>query len=157
MQNCFKKYNYLSLSLVESLLKTRKQLLMDYYNLIGFKPQKKKIQAIDETTLINFCSHLLDYLSYGHFYVYTRILENCKSHFLKPKNSFIAKIICTLQNNTQYIMKLYDIYLCIIINDDNYLDFQNALSKVGEALTSRFILEDQLINRVNISQFIKSQ
>ncbi|WWO98665.1 MAG: Rsd/AlgQ family anti-sigma factor [Candidatus Dasytiphilus stammeri] len=132
--------------LLNTLLKPRKELLIAYYKIIGFKPHQEIFQAIDETALILFCSHLLDYLSYGHFYLYRRLLENLKSPLSKSKKFFIAKIFFALQKNTQLIMKLYDIYLCVTINDDNYLHFQKALSEVGEALASRFILEDKLIN-----------
>ncbi|WWO95269.1 MAG: hypothetical protein V6009_01895 [Candidatus Dasytiphilus stammeri] len=65
------------------------------------------------------------------------------SHVLQENNFCITKIIVALQNNTHCLRKLYDIYLCVSINDDNYLDFKKALSKVGEVLSSRFILEDQ--------------
>lgn len=74
MLNQLKKNITINQSIVDGLLKTRQRLLIAYYNLIGFKPHKKIYEVIDEKTITIFCSYLLDYLSSGHFYVYTRLL-----------------------------------------------------------------------------------
>ncbi|VAU69419.1 Regulator of sigma D [Klebsiella pneumoniae] len=53
-------------------------------------------------------------------------------------------------------MDYYDSALENAIDHDNYLEFQQALSDLGEALEERFTLEDKLIalvldNNLNIS------
>nr|VUD32347.1 Regulator of sigma D [Raoultella sp. NCTC 9187] len=50
-----------------------------------------------------------------------------------------------LEANTQQIMDYYDTCLENAIDHDNYLEFQQALSDIGEALEARFALEDKLI------------
>ena len=56
-----------------------------------------------------------------------------------------TKIYPQLQANTQQIMDYYDSCLENAIDHDNYLEFQQALSDIGEALEARFALEDSLI------------
>ena len=45
-------------------------------------------------------------------------------------------------------MDYYDSTLENAIDHDNYLEFQQALSDLGEALEERFTLEDKLISLV---------
>ncbi len=42
-------------------------------------------------------------------------------------------------------MDYYDSSLETAIDYDNYLEFQQVLSDIGEALEARFVLEDKLI------------
>ena len=53
----------------------RRQLLVTYYELIGMKPNKEALTALDEQALDAFCHRLVDYLSTGHFSVYERIIS----------------------------------------------------------------------------------
>ncbi|MCO7703982.1 Rsd/AlgQ family anti-sigma factor, partial [Pseudomonas aeruginosa] len=45
----------------------------------------------------------------------------------------------------QLIMDYYDSSLESAIDHDNFLEFQQVLSDLGEALEARFVLEDKLI------------
>ena len=56
-----------------------------------------------------------------------------------------SKLYPLLEANTQQIMDYYDSTLENAIDHDNYLEFQRALSDLGEALEERFTLEDKLI------------
>jgi regulator of sigma D len=84
----------------------------------------------------------VDYLSAGHFSIYERIVSE-----LEGENPLLAatKLYPQLESNTQQIMGLYDSSLEMAIDDDNCLEFQQALSTLGEALAARFALEDSLI------------
>ena len=95
----------------------------------------------------------MDYLSSGHFNIYERFIGE-----LEGDTPLLAatKIYPQLQANTQQIMDYYDSCLENAIDHDNYLEFQQALSDLGEALEERFTLEDKLIalvldNNLNIS------
>ncbi|MFJ5425118.1 Rsd/AlgQ family anti-sigma factor, partial [Enterobacter sp. CER55] len=59
-----------------------------------------------------------------------------------------SKLCPLLEANTQQIMDYYDSTLENAIDHDNYLEFQQALSDLGEALEERFTLEDKLISLV---------
>lgn len=139
--------------LVDRWLHVRKHLLVAYYNLVGIKPGKESYMRLNEKALDDFCQSLVDYLSDGHFNIYERIIREMEgsSPYLTA-----AKLYPLLEANTQQIMDYYDSTLENAIDHDNYLEFQRALSALGEALEERFTLEDKLIalaldNDLNIS------
>ena len=139
--------------LVDRWLHVRKHLLVAYYNLVGIKPGKESFMRLNEKALDDFCQSLVDYLSDGHFNIYERIIREMEgsSPYLTA-----AKLYPLLEANTQQIMDYYDSTLENAIDHDNYLEFQRALSDLGEALEERFTLEDKLIalaldNDLNIS------
>ncbi|MEH0873812.1 sigma D regulator [Pectobacterium cacticida] len=134
-------------ALIDQWLQARKQLLVAYYHLVGIKPKREALSALDDTALDNFCHNLVDYLSTGHFHLYEKMLHEAATH----SESLLAhstQLDIALQNNTQHIMTFYDSHLMTSIDHDNYLEFQRALSCVGEALETRFTLEDNMIRLV---------
>ncbi|HHA1407018.1 TPA: sigma D regulator [Enterobacter ludwigii] len=128
--------------LVDRWLHVRKHLLVTYYNLVGIKPGKESFMRLNEKALDDFCQSLVDYLSDGHFNIYERIIREMEgtSPYLTA-----SKLYPLLEANTQQIMNYYDSTLENAIDHDNYLEFQQALSDLGEALEERFSLEDKLI------------
>jgi len=128
--------------LVDRWLQVRKQLLVAYYNLVGLKPGKESVTQLDETALDNFCHNLVEYLSAGHFNIYERIISGMEG--ISPLIA-ATKIYPLLEENTEIIMGYYDSSLENAIDHDNYLEFQQALSGIGESLAARFTLEDKLI------------
>ena len=128
--------------LVDRWLHVRKHLLVAYYNLVGLKPGKESFMRLNEKALDDFCQSLVDYLSDGHFNIYERIIREMEgtSPYLTA-----SKLYPLLEANTQQIMNYYDSTLENAIDHDNYLEFQQALSDLGEALEERFSLEDKLI------------
>ncbi|MGS2875088.1 sigma D regulator [Enterobacter huaxiensis] len=128
--------------LVDRWLHVRKHLLVAYYNLVGIKPGKESYMRLNEKALDDFCQSLVDYLSDGHFNIYERIIRE-----MEGTSPFLAatKLYPLLEANTQQIMDYYDSTLENAIDHDNYLEFQQALSDLGEALEERFTLEDKLI------------
>jgi len=128
--------------LVDHWLIARKQLLVSYYNLVGIKPGKGSYLQLNEKALDDFCHHLVEYLSAGHFSIYERIISEMEG----SSPLFAARqIYPQLEANTVQIMGYYDTHLENAIDEDNWLGFQEALSGIGEALAARFTLEDQLI------------
>jgi len=139
--------------LVDRWLHVRKHLLVAYYNLVGIKPGKESFMRLNEKALDDFCQSLVDYLSDGHFNIYERIIREMEG---TPPYLAASKLYPLLEANTQQIMDYYDSTLENAIDHDNYLEFQRALSDLGEALEERFTLEDKLIalvldNDLNIS------
>lgn len=127
--------------LVDRWLHVRKHLLVAYYKLVGLKPGKESFMRLNEKALDSFCQSLVDYLS-GHFSIYERILGE-----MEGDTPLLAatRLYPQLEANTQQIMDYYDSCLENAIDHDNYLEFQQALSDIGEALEARFALEDKLI------------
>ncbi|MBJ3816368.1 sigma D regulator [Shimwellia pseudoproteus] len=128
--------------LVGQWLLDRKHLLVAWYNLVGLKPARNSLAAIDETALDAFCQGLVDYLSAGHFHIYARIIREMKGNDAQ----LAATQLCPLlEANTQHIMAYYDLHLESALDHDDFAEFQQALSGLGEAMESRFALEDRLI------------
>jgi len=128
--------------LVDRWLHVRKHLLVAYYNLVGIKPGKESYMRLNEKALDDFCQSLVDYLSNGHFNIYERIIREMEG---ESPHFAATKLYPLLEANTQQIMDYYDSTLENAIDQDNYLEFQQALSDIGEALEQRFTLEDNLI------------
>ncbi|MBN3143722.1 sigma D regulator [Pectobacterium brasiliense] len=134
-------------ALIDQWLQARKQLLVAYYHLVGIKPNKETLFLLDEEALDNFCQNLVDYLSTGHFHLYEKMLHEAATHS-EQVLALSTQLDLALQNNTQQIMTFYDSHLAAAIDHDNCLEFQQALSHVGEALEERFTLEDRMIQQV---------
>ncbi|ACX86076.1 Rsd/AlgQ family anti-sigma factor [Pectobacterium parmentieri] len=134
-------------ALIDQWLQARKQLLVAYYHLVGIKPNKEALSLLDEEALDHFCQNLVDYLSTGHFHLYEKMLHEAATHS-EQVLALSTQLDLALQNNTQQIMTFYDSHLAAAIDDDNCLEFQQALSSVGEALEERFTLEDNMITQV---------
>ncbi|MEQ9889440.1 sigma D regulator [Pectobacterium zantedeschiae] len=134
-------------ALIDQWLQARKQLLVAYYHLVGLKPNKEALSLLDEEALDNFCQNLVDYLSTGHFHLYEKMLHEAATHS-EQLLALSTQLDFALQNNTQQIMTFYDNHLATAIDHDNCLEFQQALSSVGETLEERFTLEDNMIRLV---------
>ena len=129
--------------LVDQWLLARKQLLVAYCSLVGIKPNKEKHTPLNEKALENFCHNLVDYLSAGHFHIYDKIIKQVEGS-ASPKMALATKFYPKLQANTETVMAFHDRYTEADI-DDVCVELNQALSDIGEALASRFALEDQLI------------
>lgn len=129
--------------LVDQWLQARKQLLVAYCSLVGIKPNKEKHTPLNEKALENFCHNLVDYLSAGHFHIYDKIIKQVEGS-ASPKMALTTKFYPKLQANTETVMAFHDRYTEADI-DDVCVELNQALSDIGEALASRFALEDQLI------------
>lgn len=128
--------------LVDRWFHVRKQLLVAYYNLVGIKPGKESFVRLNEKALDDFCQNLVDYLSAGHFNIYERIISGMEG---SSPLSAATRLYPLLEANTQQLMEYYDSSLENAIDHDNCIEFQQALSGIGEALAARFALEDELV------------
>lgn len=126
-------------ALIDQWLQARKQLLIAYYHLGGIKPNKDKHTPLDEQALDDFCHNLVDYFSACHFHVYEHILQKAVT-LSDQKLAQTHRLALALQANTQFIMDFYDSSLATAIDHDNCIEFQQALSSVGEAMAERFAL-----------------
>lgn len=130
---------------IDKWLHARKELLVTYCTVIGVKPQKPKHTPFNEKALENFKQNLIDYLLAGHFQIYDTIIQQAEGQS-SPKMALTTEIYPKLENNTEHIMKWHDNDLNVTTDDEeSYLKFNLALSDIGEALDTRFKLEDQLI------------
>jgi len=134
-------------SVIDKWLTDRQELLVQFCGLAGKPHQTKHDQALPEQASIQrFCQLLMDYLSAGHFEIYDDIVKQCENRgedSLKLAQSLYPQISAT----TDIALDFNDSY-AETKSDDLLENFDSDLSKLGEALSSRFELEDELIHNL---------
>lgn len=130
--------------LIDDWLKARKQLLVEYYLLVGLKPQKEKHTPLNEKALSGFCQQLVDYLSACHFHLYDKIIVQTKED-PQTEKVLANRLYPKLHDNTLLMMQFYDRYSDSQVHDELCLELHDALSEIGEHMATRFAWEDQLI------------
>jgi regulator of sigma D len=141
-------------SLVEGLLETwlqeRKKLLVMYCNYgnntdddaTGIHPRWADVKR--------FCQILVDYVSAGHFEVYDQLIREAET--ANDTSAVLAeKLYPKIHETTQIALDLNDKYATEEHWENHYQDFQHDLSRLGEALSNRFEMEDKLINDMHTS------
>jgi regulator of sigma D len=128
--------------LINSIIIERKQLLALLF-------QATNINTPDKEFLEEFCQILIDYIAAGHFILYDRILE--KRERRKAIVELAEKIYPEIEEYTQVALDFNEKYN----PDQDNLDgdkLKNDISILGEALTARIELEDQLISSLTNGQ-----
>jgi regulator of sigma D len=126
--------------LVEELLQERQQVWSTYCDLGRMKPFAPSIQLTRK--IQGFCQILIDYISLGHFGVYRRIMDGTER---RRKAIETAEIVYpTIEEATDVALAFNDKYESL---DDHVVrvELEGDLSRLGEALATRFDLEDQLM------------
>lgn len=126
--------------LIEHMLKERHQLLSLMLQVSTEQAEEESIQAIPD--LEEFVQVLVDYIAAGHFGLYERISEGKERR--KAISDLAVEIYPRIEQTTQIALAFDEKYNPENNNTDiNH--FQADLSKLGEELTTRIELEDQLI------------
>ncbi len=129
--------------LINHMLDERKQLLallLQVSDLEFDKPAEPNNEMLDE-----FCQVLVDYIAAGHFGLYERIVQ--KRERRKGVAELAIKVYPRIEETTRAALAFNEKYDL----DNGELDLtriQNDLSELGEELTTRMELEDQLITRL---------
>ncbi|MCK5819929.1 MAG: sigma D regulator, partial [Psychromonas sp.] len=67
-----------SLSIIDSWLNARQDIVVLYCELAGISGGKVERKLPEQSKVTEFCGLLLDYASKGHFEIYEQIIEQCK-------------------------------------------------------------------------------
>ena len=139
-----------SSEVIDHWLDTRQNLIVEYWKLAALKPSHNKKIAIEQLPspeeLQNFCQHVVDYISEGHFKIYDMVMQKWESTGFSPTediNTTYFKIVNTTDPLLNYTDKYADVGV-----EDELEDFDFDLSQIGEVLEERFELEDQLIQLI---------
>jgi len=98
--------------------------------------------------LHHFCEAMVDYSSRGHFNVYEQLLTHIATHSVKHVATTNA-LLGNIHDTTDKIIIFDDEYGAVeklSIQDIGH--FSGRLSRLGEVLTERFNLEDELMGLV---------
>ena len=132
-----------SLNKLHTLLDTRKETLSLYSQLAGMRPFQAD-QNI-QMTLQEFCEALVDYTASAHFQLY-QYIEDGSERRENVKNT-ANNVYPSISSLTKLILDFNEKYDCEDCEDMNSLDhLDDDLSKLGEILADRILLEDQLIS-----------
>lgn len=129
-------------TLVDRWLSKRQRLIVRYYNVLSSKPLNSKKNELAESMSI-FCESLMNYCSVSHFQVYERLLASAQ-HVDTDSLDFAKQTLLKLEEITSDLVDFNDQYgsECSL---DKLMQLGHSLSKVGELLEDRFVLEDKLI------------
>lgn len=128
-------------SLINNMLEERKQLFSLLLQLSDLSADSAS--ASDMELLNEFCQVLVDYIAAGHFGLYERIAEGTERR--KNVADLAIKVYPQIEKTTQLAVAFNEKYQP---EDVDLSHIHNDLSKLGEELTNRIELEDQLIERL---------
>lgn len=133
-----------SLDRLDTLLETRTKTLTLFSQLAEMRPYQpnKEQQAV----LQEFCETLVDYTASAHFQLYRFIEEDAERRTEVRKVA--EKIYPDISASTRLILDFNEKYDCED-HCDNLSGLEQDLSKLGEVIADRIILEDQLISTLN--------
>ncbi len=126
--------------IIEDMLKERQAMLVQLWNLASLDPfeEDERISG----ALEDFLEILVDYIAAGHFSLYERIAagQERRQRVVTEAEKLYPRIAMTTESAVNFSEKYEDA-------DSNSLvkGFTEDLSKLGEEITTRIELEDQLI------------
>lgn len=129
--------------IIEHMLDGRKQLLSLLLQVSNHEPDHA-IEPAQET-LEEFCQVLVDYIAAGHFGLYERIIDGTERR--KEVSDLALQVYPRIDDATQAALAFNEKYDANN-TEVNLVDIEQDLSHLGEQLTTRIELEDQLINKL---------
>lgn len=100
--------------------------------------------------LTRFCEILVDYISAGHFEIFTELEEEARTCDSRGLH-LVQALYPYLEQSTESAINFNDLCAQLTESATNSNLIRPQLSELGEALTNRFELEDQLIEYVHKS------
>lgn len=135
-------------ALIDSWLSARKELLVRYCKLSGLPSIGD--ETIDDRALptreavSEFCAMLMDYVSTGHFEVYERLIGSLEEGAQDAVRASAGRLYAQIVDSTDTVLAFDEAY-----GDGDaeelWPEFDVSLSRLGEALETRFEREDELI------------
>jgi len=145
VQNAKELWGQVDLILGKWLLE-RRELISSYCNLVNEKDSGNEPSGELEA----FCEVLVDYLSAGHFEIFTEL--ECEARTFDARGIQLVKALYPyLEQSTEIALGFNDRCDQLRINHASIEQVREVLSNLGESLTDRFDLEDQLIEYVHMA------
>ena len=135
-------------NIINTWLVERQELIRIYCSLTVKEPEGESGKVEFAQNLEHFCEVLVDYLSAGHFEVFTE-LENEARCFDARGIKLVKAIYPYLEQSTEIALWFNDRCDQLQHSDTRTEQIRSELSYLGESLTDRFELEDQLIEYVH--------
>lgn len=132
-------------ALLERWLKERSELLVKYTSIAQTSDSLTELESI-KLGLQGLREILVDYISAGHFEVFQQLIKEAEA-FDDGSAKFARGVIPKIQDTTELALDFHDRYA--EPENDDPQQFIKDLSGLGEVLSNRFELEDQLVNRLH--------
>ena len=129
--------------MIDRWLADRRATLVTFFDIQGNAGEEDV-----SLSLRAFCQRLMDYLSGGHFEIYEQLFREAKE--FDDGGLLLAKeIYPKIDSTTKLMLDFNDKYDTHERIRENLADLHDDLSSLGEKLTERFELEDQLIEKLH--------
>ncbi|WP_028670248.1 Rsd/AlgQ family anti-sigma factor [Saccharospirillum impatiens] len=129
--------------MIDRWLGQRQETLVRYFDI------SSDTAADQQSTLLqSFCESLMDYVSAGHFEVYEQLVREARE-FDDGGLELARKLYPKVEATTRVIVDFNDKYDTRDHTQQHVSDLPTDLSKLGEAMTERFEMEDQMIERLH--------
>lgn len=137
-------------------LEERQSLLVQYCRLAGLPPYSEnrgQLPALADIHL--FCETLVDYVSAGHFELYDHILQAAGEHD-KHAAEVAEQVYPGISETTETALAFNDRF-GDADDSDPLKDFDQQLSRLGEAVELRLELEDKLLQLLSARALIEDK
>lgn len=95
-----------------------------------------------------FSQQLVDYISEGHFEIYEQLFREAKEYD-DGGLELAHELYPHIEQTTQRLLNFNDKYASIDLVEANIAHLKGDLSSLGEKMSERFDMEDQLIARLH--------
>jgi regulator of sigma D len=129
--------------MIDNWLADRQTALISYFAI-------QEAKGTDDLSiqLQSFCQQLVDYVSEGHFEIYEQLFREAKE-FDDGGIDLAKELYPKIEEYTQHILDFNDKYISADHVAMNIDSLKIDLSALGEKMTERFEMEDQLIERLH--------
>jgi regulator of sigma D len=128
--------------LIDRWLKERQELLVQYCDLSS-KSEEQASETLQKQ-FERFCEVLMDYISAGHFEVYEQLIREA-DEFNDGGRELAEKLYPGLQKTTEQVLNFNDRLDGKALSGGHLDDLFAELSELGQALETRFEIEDFMI------------
>lgn len=134
------------IDLIDQWLNSRRQLLIQYCQIAALAPYDTSNDTLPEANDINnFCNSLVDYVSEGHFEVFQQVIAECKKRD-QQSQQLVSQVLPQITDSTELALDFNDKFgVKVTGSDELWLQLDEQLSKLGQALEDRFALEDKML------------
>jgi regulator of sigma D len=129
--------------MIDRWLSDRQQSLISFF---AIQDAQGREDLVDHLQV--FSQQLVDYVSEGHFEIYEQLFREAKE-FDDGGLDLARELYPKIELTTQQLLNFNDNYASIDLVDANIDALNSDLSSLGEIMTERFDMEDQLIARLH--------
>ena len=129
--------------IINHWLEERQELVVAYCDISGVNTMSKDCSQ-STNKLKSFCQLLVDYISAGHFEIYDQLIKEAEA-FNENTSTLISHIYPQITETTDIALNFHETYDTEEHCEQALGRIKTELSILGEAISKRFSLEDELI------------